>query len=74
VESHREEAYTFGYLLREGQDPASVPVLRHSGVWWLQRHDGKLEQPNSRVKSYSRPGMFGPRTVPPSTDETGEAL
>lgn len=27
VESHREQAYGEGLLLREGQDPAAVPVL-----------------------------------------------
>jgi hypothetical protein len=74
VESHREEAYTTGYLVREGQDPAKVPVLFASGVWWLLRHDGKLEQPGSRVRSYSRKGMFTEqRIVAERSDRTGGA-
>lgn len=33
VESHREEALRLGYLVRQGVDPATVPVVRACSPW-----------------------------------------
>ncbi len=41
IESNREQAYERGYLVRQGHDPAQVPVKR--GVnWYLLGEDGSL--------------------------------
>ena len=40
VESHRELALEYGWLVRQGHDPASVPVLRHGSDWVLLNNDG----------------------------------
>lgn len=45
IESDREWAYGLGYLVRRGEDPATVPVYLRSvqGTgWYLLRADGDL--------------------------------
>jgi len=39
IESLRAEAYEFGWLVRQHQTPADIPVLRR-GVWVLLDNDG----------------------------------
>jgi hypothetical protein len=41
IESNREQAYQRGHLVRQGQDPAKVPV-RRGMVWYLLGEDGSL--------------------------------
>jgi hypothetical protein len=41
-ESNRQVAYDQGILVRQGQDPADVPVLRR-GEWVLLAPDGTVE-------------------------------
>lgn len=41
IESNREQAYEKGYLVRQGHNPAEIPVRR--GVnWYLLGEDGTL--------------------------------
>lgn len=40
VESHRDAAARFGYLVPRGVDPATVPVMYADGYWWLLGVDG----------------------------------
>ena len=40
VESNRKEAFTNGWLVHQGHDPASVPVLRFGSDWVLLADDG----------------------------------
>jgi len=48
VESHRAEALTFGWLVRQGADPASVPVLiEHGARRVLLDHDGDMTEVTS---------------------------
>lgn len=35
TESNRHHAYSIGWLLKTGQDPATTPVRRSDGSWWL---------------------------------------
>jgi 5-methylcytosine-specific restriction enzyme A len=39
IESNREEALFAGWLVRQGHDPATVPVMRR-GEWVLLDNDG----------------------------------
>lgn len=41
IESNREQAYERGYLVRQGHNPAEVPVQRGS-IWYLLGEDGSL--------------------------------
>ncbi len=41
IESNREQAYQKGYLVRQGQDPAAIPV-RRGRLWYLLGEDGSL--------------------------------
>jgi hypothetical protein len=41
IESNRDQAYEKGYLVRQGQDPAAVPV-RKGLHWYLLGEDGSL--------------------------------
>lgn len=40
VESHRDIAYTLGFLVRTGHDPATTPVKRHRRFWQLPTETG----------------------------------
>lgn len=35
IESNRELAYRRGWLVRQGHNPADVPVMRYGGAWAL---------------------------------------
>lgn len=43
IESHREEALRFGWLVLQAQTPADIPVLRR-GVWVLLDNAGGFER------------------------------
>lgn len=75
VESNRQVSYAMGFLVREGQDPAEVPVRHHSGVYVLLGHDGsKTRGPDPKpIKSYSRKGMVFAPPLSQSADRNGEA-
>lgn len=45
IESQRALALDRGWLVRQGQDPAEVPVLRHGSDWVLLREDGGVFVP-----------------------------
>lgn len=45
IESQRALALDRGWLVRQGQDPADVPVLRHGSEWVLLREDGGVFVP-----------------------------
>lgn len=45
IESQRALAIDRGWLVRQGQDPAEVPVLRHGADWVLLREDGGVFVP-----------------------------
>ena len=45
VESRRELALDRGWLVRQGHDPADVPVLRHGADWVLLQPDGGVFVP-----------------------------
>ena len=45
VESRRELALDRGWLVRQGHDPAAVPVLRHGADWVLLQPDGGVFVP-----------------------------
>ena len=48
VESHRAEALTFGWLVPQGADPATVPVLiEHGARRVLLDHDGDMTEVTS---------------------------
>jgi hypothetical protein len=40
VESNRLQAFTNGWLVHQGHNPAEVPVLRFSSDWVLLADDG----------------------------------
>lgn len=42
IESNRTEALQKGWLVRQGQDPRTIPVLRY-GTWVLLGEDGSVE-------------------------------
>jgi hypothetical protein len=44
VESNRELAFTNGWLVRQGHDPATVPVLRHGSEWVQLNNDGDMKE------------------------------
>ena len=41
IESHRETARVDGWLVRQGHDPSTIPVL-YRGSWRLLEADGSL--------------------------------
>lgn len=45
VEKHREEAYAAGWLVRRGQDPATVPIPRDGELVWLTVDGTYTEEP-----------------------------
>lgn len=50
IESDREQAYQKGYLVRQGQNPAEVPVKR--GLrWFLFNEDGTVTQSSPVILS-----------------------
>jgi hypothetical protein len=44
VESNRTEAFTNGWLVRQGHDPAAVPVLRYGSDWVQLNNDGTTKE------------------------------
>lgn len=42
VESHREQSYETGRLVRSGTAPWEVPFMDRDGRWWLLVDDNKL--------------------------------
>lgn len=42
VESHRTVALFYGWLVRQGNNPATVPMLRHHYEWVLLADDGTV--------------------------------
>lgn len=67
VESRRQDAYGFGWLLRHGMDPAFTPFCDLRGHWWLLFESQKLplilpfQAPNPSSINTS-PGVALPET------------
>ena len=45
IESNRELALDRGWLVRQGHDPAEVPMLRHGADWVLLQENGGVFVP-----------------------------
>jgi hypothetical protein len=73
VESHPAAARVTGFRVDHGTDPATVPIRRRSGVWWLLLDDGKMRQPGSEVRTGRSGILFAPRRIQQPTDSSGEA-
>ena len=41
VESHRDIAHYFGWLVRQSSEPSEEPVKMHDGWWLLDRFGGR---------------------------------
>lgn len=51
IEAHRTSAEAEGWLVRHGQDPGSVPVMVHAGLWAWRVVDGGDLRPGARIES-----------------------
>lgn len=58
VESHRQIAYEYGWLLRTGDNPERVPVKYHDGWWLLDNQGGRT--PYTRADTAPRGGVRNP--------------
>lgn len=42
IESHREQALSEGWLVRQGQDPGAIPILYHGAYRALLTEQGTI--------------------------------